>query len=202
MAMDRIAAVILAAGMSRRMGSPKALLRVGDTTVVARTTATALAAGALPVVVVTGHQPHLIRDALRQYPAATFAHNANFDAGGMLSSVQTGVAAIENTCDAFFLMLLDQPLVDAHTLRSMVAHRLHSGSRIVMPAFRGAHGHPLLIDAASIAEILTLGPDATLHTFVQRHRPAIEVLEVEDAGVVTDLDTPEDYAALRDGRVR
>jgi molybdenum cofactor cytidylyltransferase len=200
--MHRIAAVILAAGMSRRMGSPKGLLGLGGRTVVERIVISAAGAEASPLVVVTGHAPERIRDGLWAYPEVTFAHNPNYEIGGMLSSVQSGVAAILNRCDAFFLMLLDQPLVQPATLRFMAAHRKGSGSRIVMPAFKGEHGHPLLIDASYAAEILAIGIDATLHTFVQKHRGEIDVLEVEDPGVVTDLDTPEDYECLKDCETR
>jgi CTP:molybdopterin cytidylyltransferase MocA len=194
--MARFGAVILAAGMSRRMGQSKALLRLGAQTVIQRIAATAAAGGADPLIVVTGHAPQTIRDALRDQPDIEFVHNPGFDAGGMRSSVQVGVAAVAARCDAFFLMLLDQPLIKPRTLREMAARWEQRKPPILMPAHHSSHGHPLLIASTGAAEIAALAQDATLHDFVHRHRSQIDVIEVTDRGVVTDLDTPDDYRAM------
>jgi CTP:molybdopterin cytidylyltransferase MocA len=118
----------------------------------------------------------------------------------MRSSVQTGVAAIGDRCDAFFLMLLDQPLIRPQTLQRLSAHWPLRSPPIVMPSYQSKHGHPLLISAACAPDILALRDSATLHDFVNQHRISIEVLDVDDSGVVTDLDTPADYRAMRTDR--
>jgi CTP:molybdopterin cytidylyltransferase MocA len=196
--MATFGAMILAAGMSRRMGTAKALLRLGAQTVIERIAATASGAGAAPIVVVTGHAADTIHRALAHVPGIEFAHNPDFDAGGMRSSVQTGVAAIHQRCDAFFLMLLDQPLVSPATLQALAQHWPQRRPAIVMPSCGAAHGHPLLIGSACADEILALSGDATLHDFVRRHRSGIEVVEVCDRGVLGDLDTPQDYRRMQE----
>src|SRR4051812_23149534 len=102
----RIAAVVLAAGLSRRMGTPKALLPLGDKPLLARVIETIVSAGAGidPIVVVTGHEAEKVVEILVPWKVHP-VHNLAYATGGMLSSVQSGVAAVRDLCDAFFVVL-------------------------------------------------------------------------------------------------
>jgi CTP:molybdopterin cytidylyltransferase MocA len=114
--MSNVAAVVLAAGMSQRMGRLKPLLPFGDKPMIARVVQTLQSAGDIhPIVVVTGNAAAQIEAALAEY-SLHFTHNEHFAAGGMLSSVKTGVAALPPHIDAFFLVLGDQPAVRSSTL--------------------------------------------------------------------------------------
>ena len=125
MSPSRIAAVVLAAGMSRRMGRPKALLPLGERTLIARVVETIRNSGVVDqIVVVTGHRAEEIERELSSFDVK-FVHNEDFADGEMLSSVKIGAGAIADQCDAFFLVLADQPLVSESTFRELVASHLY-----------------------------------------------------------------------------
>jgi molybdenum cofactor cytidylyltransferase len=189
-------AVILAAGMSRRMGRPKALLDLGGQPLIRRLAQTVRQAPVGPVIVVTGHEPAPIQDALDGLKFR-FVHNPQYEAGGMLSSIQTGVGAISDFCDAFFLLLLDQPLVQASTLKSMWEAWQLSGQAIVVPRYRNRRGHPILISIRYAGLIQSLPPTASLRDFVVRQRSQTGEVRVDDRGVASDVDTPADYLAIQ-----
>jgi molybdenum cofactor cytidylyltransferase len=199
---ERIAAVILAAGMSRRMGRPKALLPLGGLPMIVRVVAPIISLGSVdPIVVVTGHQSEQVVGAMDGCEVE-FVHNPDYEAGGMLSSVKTGCRAVADRCDAFFLVLGDQPLIREQTYqmlrRDMGLWPMPSNShgpeaRVTMtqPVYRGRHGHPILVSSDCISEILFLPDDATLKTFTQRIES--REIEVNDPAVLSDIDTPLDY---------
>jgi molybdenum cofactor cytidylyltransferase len=144
---------------------------------------------------VTGHEAQQVRSVV-DIPRVEFAHNSHYESGEMLSSVKTGCLAIRQRCDWFFLVLGDQPLVQSSTYRHLLDTKRTDQSaeariRMVQPTFQSRRGHPILLASDCIDEILTLPADATLKTFTQRIQPRL--VEVDDPGVVSDIDTPEDY---------
>jgi molybdenum cofactor cytidylyltransferase len=194
----RIAVIILAAGRSRRMGRAKALLPLDGKPLLAHVIDTAVAAEELgPVVVVTGHEPGALEPIL--VPRSVRAvHNENFEQGGMLSSVQAGVAAVAGEADAAFVMLADQPLVRVATLRTMASAYRARRPRVIVPTYGGKRGHPVLMCGRGFVEILALTGDATLKTYTAAQAERTLELPADDAAVLDDLDTPADYAdALR-----
>lgn len=191
-----LAAVILAAGMSRRMGRPKALLDLGGKPLIQHMARTVLAAiPGIDLVIVTGHKPQAIREALSGLPAR-FVHNSGFEAGEMLSSVKAGVGAVKGKCDALLLCLLDQPAVLVATLRALWSGWQIDRPPLLAPCLRKKHGHPIVISGNCIDEILALPADGSLRDLVSRHRPAMKTVNVDDPGVGSDLDTPEDYEEI------
>lgn len=198
-----IAAVVLAAGMSRRMGQPKALLPLGGMPMIARVVEPLGVIEAIdPIVVVTGHQANEVVDSLGG-AAVEFVHNPDYEVGGMLSSVKAGCRAVAQRCCAFFLVLGDQPLVEPSTYRELlsgdtglwpvraVAHGQAALGAMVQPTFDGRGGHPILLSSECIDGILALPDDGTLKDFTAR----IDATEipVDDPGVLADIDTPQDY---------
>src|SRR5262245_45825827 len=174
----RFAAVVLAAGASRRMGRPKALLDLGGRPLIAHLLDTfSKSIPAEKFFVVTGHQPELIRQALAGFDV-TLIHNPSYDSGGMFSSVVAGVRAAAQQCDAFFLALLDQPLVQASTIAAMGQAWARTKPEVVVPACGGKRGHPILISSACEKKILSLSPDSTLRDFVTQHRHNTAVVEL------------------------
>jgi molybdenum cofactor cytidylyltransferase len=122
-----------------------------------------------------------------------FAHNENFAAGGMLSSVKTGVATLPPHVEAFFLVLGDQPAVRSSTLIALRQAWQQTRAPVVVPMHGRRRGHPVLFDRSCIAEILALPRDATLKNVVQAHTLQTVELDVDDEGVLHDVDTPADY---------
>lgn len=192
----RIAAVVLAAGMSRRMGSPKALLTLGDKPVLIHVIDALVSAGGIdPIVVVTGHEPGPIGRILQPFPVHV-VHNEAYASGEMLSSVKTGVwALVPARADAFFIALSDHPMVRPKTISALASAWEQSRPRVLLPTFKQKHGHPILLSAAGAEEILALPADATLKTYTSRYAKHTLELSVDDPAILHDLDTPADYQA-------
>jgi molybdenum cofactor cytidylyltransferase len=149
------------------------------------------------VVVVTGHDAAAAGEAIHNFDDVQLIHNPNYADGEMISSVKTGVAALPPNCRAFFLVLGDQPGIAPETFARLIdTWRGNPHARIISPLYSGRRGHPVLFAASGIDEILKLPADATLKTFVSRHQANLIEVEVDDAAVCADIDTPEQYIRL------
>ena len=194
---SRIAAVVLAAGLSRRMGRVKSLLPFGDKPLLARVVEGIVSAGGIdPIVVVTGYAAEQVAPVLENYPVRP-VHNPAYASGGMLSSIQTGLAAVRRDADAVLIVLGDQPMVRAETINAITSawSRSRPRPRVILPSHGGKHGHPILLSAAGIDEILSLSTEQSLKTYTNRHIEQTVESEVDDPAILLDLDTPDDYAA-------
>ena len=197
-----IAAVVLAAGLSKRMGAFKPLLPLGGKALVVHVIETLKAVDEIQtILVVTGHGERRLRAAL-QAAAVSCVHNAGYAAGEMLSSVQTGLRALPSDVEAVVLALGDQPAVQPETVRRLVRIWLEQRPPLALPVFHGRRGHPVLLCMSLRPEILALPENATLRTVVHRHLGEAVQIAVDDSAVIADVDTPQDYQrARRGGRV-
>ena len=186
-------AVVLAAGESRRMGTQKLLLPFGETTVVGAVVGTALASRVNRVLAVLGADKDAVRLKLEPF-SIDFAINENF-AQGMLSSVQAGFRALPPDAKAAVVMLGDQPFLPARVVDAVVEGFRRSGKGIVVPAFHGRRGHPVLVGLKYRGEVLALDPADGLRRLMRAHPEDIFEVEVEDANILRDMDVPEDYAS-------
>ena len=185
-------AVILAAGESRRMGTQKLLLPFGDATVIESVVLTALASRVDRVLAVLGADRDAVRQKLEPF-GIDFVINENF-VKGMLSSVQAGFAALPPAAEAAVVMLSDQPFLPAGVVDAVVEAFRRSGKGIVVPAFQGRRGHPVLIGLKYRDEVLALDPTDGLRRLMRAHPDDIFEAAVEDANILRDMDVPEDYA--------
>lgn len=193
----RIPAIVLAAGLSARMGGRfKPLLPVGGRPMIARAVGCLREAPEVGVViVVTGHRADAVREAAGGN-GVVFVHNAFYETGGMVSSAQAGVRALPGGFDGFLLSLGDQPAVRAGTISRLIGAWRTSAATIAVPAYHGKRGHPVVLSARCAADVLNLNDDQTLKAVVERYKEQTVEVDVEDSGVVTDVDTPEDYERL------
>jgi molybdenum cofactor cytidylyltransferase len=185
-----IAAIVLSAGKSERMGSPKALLEYRGQTFLATILAAIASARMASVVVVAGHHYDRI---VRAFPNARVAFNPNYEQG-MSTSVQVGIRSLPDGVDGAAIFLVDHPMIDRQTIEALAA-RLEPG-RIVVPLHEDRRGHPVLFAADLFAEILELAPDQGLNTVVKRIRDRVVEVIVDNPGVLRDIDTPEQFARL------
>lgn len=185
-------AVVLAAGESRRMGTQKLLLPFGETTVVEAVVRTALASSVDRALAVLGADRDAVRKKLEPY-GVDFAVNEDF-AKGMLSSVQAGFKALPTGAEAAVVMLGDQPFLPARVIDTVIDAYREGGKGIVVPAFRGRRGHPVLIGLVYRDEVLGLDPAEGLRQLMRAHPDDIFEADVEDANILRDMDVPEDYA--------
>ena len=192
-----IAALVLAAGASSRMGRPKAALPLGPGlgTVLSRGVATLLAAGVPRVVVVAGAHPDAVRDALDGTDARVSVVDNPAWAVGQLSSLICGLDAVDDgRLDAVLMTLVDVPLVAPATVRHLIDTWRETRAPIVRPARGDTHGHPVLFDRRIFAELRAADPTRGAKPVVHAHAHEIVNVAVDDEGAFLDLDTPEDYA--------
>lgn len=194
------AVVLLAAGDSTRMGTPKALLPDADgRPFVARIVRTFAAAGLDRVVVVTGAQHDAVVSVLTAdglAGSATCVRNPD-PSRGQLSSLWVGMdAAVTPDLDALLMTLVDVPMVHADTIRTVIETWARTGAPIVRPAIGDRHGHPVLFDRAVLGELRNAPLDEGAKPVVRAHAAQLVNVSVDDEGCVVDIDTPSEYAAL------
>ncbi len=184
-------AVILAAGRSRRMGTSKLLLPYEKTTVIQNVVRKVRAAGIISVLVVLGAEGDAIKDILKD-DSVNFVRNPDFRRG-MLSSVQSGLRALPAAATWVMVVLGDQPALSESAVRVMLRVRKRTAKGILVPAYKGQRGHPLLFDLKYKNEALALDPAVGLRQLLHDHPDDVLEVEVPDKAVLSDIDTPEDY---------
>ncbi len=184
-------AVVLAAGESKRMGRPKQVLPYGRSTILETVLDHVLASPVDGTLVVLGAAADKVAPLLAKLPVETIV-NPDFRSG-MLSSVQRGIRALPAFARAALIFLGDQPAVGPETSGRVLAAYRVSGRGIVLPVHAGRGGHPLLIDLKYRAEIDGLSAGIGLRELLVRHPDDIFRVEIDDPGVLLDIDTPEDY---------
>lgn len=193
-----IAALILAAGQSKRMGQPKMLLPWGESTVLQTVVAAFRAAGVDEIVVVTGalHEPitALVGD------TAQAVFNPEYASAEMLSSIQRGLRHLlsgKAEAEGVLIGLGDQPQVQARSVEAVCAAFRQSGARLVVPSYQKRRGHPWLAAYPLWESLLALGPSQTPRDFLNTHADQIHYVDVNTPSILADLDTPEDYLKSR-----
>ena len=192
--MKKIAGIILAAGGSTRMGEPKLGLTWHGAPLVRWVARTAFAAGCSPVIVVTGADPEKVETSLANLPV-TFAHNLEWQQG-QSTSVHTGVQMLPADVDAAMIMLGDQPQIPLDVLQSLINTYLAETPPppIVAVANGGRRGNPVLFDKALLPVLTTLEGDAGARTIFSRF--PVQLIPFDDANLLLDVDSPEDYRRL------
>jgi molybdenum cofactor cytidylyltransferase len=190
-----IAGLILAAGESSRMGTDKATLTYRDRTFLELVVQTLREIDIERIAVVLGHHAQEIQRHVK-IEAAQVLVNPDYKSG-QTSSLQVGLRSlIADDIEAIVLCLVDHPAVSAETVRRLVATFRECGAPVVIPTCRGRRGHPVLIGQQIFDELLRLATDTGADSVVRKYRQATQFVEVEDEGVVIDVDDPESYRWL------
>lgn len=187
-----ISAIILAAGESKRMGQPKMLLPWGEGTVLTHVLSVFREAGVEDILVVTGGAREQVEGLVSGLGVRTVFNEA-FQTGEMLSSIQCGIRALTRQTRAMLIGLGDQPQVQVGSVRRVYEAFLETKSSLVVPSYRMRRGHPWLVARPLWEELLKLEPPASPRDFLNAHREEIEYVNVDDPGILADLDTPQDY---------
>ncbi len=188
----RVAAVVLAAGLSTRMGAPKMVLPWGGRTVVGQVVSQLLDGGADEITVVTGGAGVQIENALEGYPVS-FVENPSYQNGEMLYSLQAGIRSLGQRCDAALIALGDQPQIQVSVVGAVLEAYRESNARLVIPSYQMRRGHPWLVENGLWGDLLAVQSPATLRDFLADHQQIIQYVNVGDASILADMDTPEDY---------
>jgi len=194
---QRIAAVLLAAGRSTRMGGPNKLLaEIGGRPLVRIAAEQALASRARPVIVVTGHQRDKVEAALKGLDIRT-VHNPNF-AEGLSTSVKTGLAAVPETTDGAVVCLADMPQVTAPLIDKLVAaFDPERGALVVIPTIDGKRGNPVVWARRFFPELMGLDGDVGARHLIGRYPEAVAEVPLTDTAALVDVDTPEAFDRVK-----
>lgn len=189
----RITGILLAAGESRRMGAVnKLLLPVQGRALVRRTAEVLLASRLCELTVVIGFQADLVREALAGL-ALDVVVNPDY-AGGRMSSAHRGLQALGGDCDAFMVVLADQPKLAVADIDRLIDGWLALGpGSVLVPTHGGQRGNPVVIAGEHRAAILGSGPALGCRHFIETHPELISRVEMDTDHVVADLDSPADY---------
>ncbi|WP_299618736.1 molybdopterin-binding/glycosyltransferase family 2 protein [Pelagibius sp.] len=192
----RIAAVVLAAGQSRRMGKRnKLLIPVDGTPMVTRVADCLLSSQAAPLAVVTGHDYAAVEAALPE-GRFTLTHNPDF-ASGLSSSLKRGLAALPEDIDGVLVCLGDMPRLSPKAVdRLIAAFDPLEGRAICVPTWQGKRGNPVLFAKRFFAEMQEVAGDVGARALIGEHAEAVCEVPMDDDAVLVDVDTPEALAAL------
>ena len=197
---SRIAAVVLAAGASTRMGTAKQLLQIDGRPLVQHVLDNVQRSGVGEIILVLGHSAAAIQRELK-LEGAKVVLNENF-LQGMGTSLKSGLAAVDSKVQAALIILADQPFVRPETLDQLIAAHERTRAQIVIPTYRGFRGNPVLLDRSVFPEVMGLSGDIGCRAIFGEHQDGIVKLEVGDVGILLDIDQKKDYESLRNSKNR
>ena len=191
---ESIAPVILAAGNSKRMGYPKALLPLGEEIFLTRILRILREAGLSCPRLVLGLDAALIRECIGDYPADILV-NPDPDRG-QLSSIQLGISALPEKFEAVMLWPVDQPAVSVDMIRRLTELFVTKDCRISVPRRSGKRGHPAIFHRTLFYEFMDAPMEKGAKGIISRHESETCFLETDESAAFTDIDTPSDYQTL------
>lgn len=191
--MPMIAAVVLSAGESSRMGRPKALLPIEGETFIGRIVGSLKRTQVGKILVVLGHNAGPLAAAIGALPVEILI-NPNYQLG-QLSSLQVAVRTLlpDPDCDGMLVHLVDHPYIDASLVDRMIRQFYESKKDIVVPRCRGKRGHPVLFSRRLFSALLDAPMDQGAKAVVNAHGDATLEMETDEEGITVDIDTPELY---------
>jgi molybdenum cofactor cytidylyltransferase len=195
---SRIAALILAAGTSSRMGEAKQLLRLGESTLLGQVLENVRSSRVNEVVLVLGHAAEAIKEQIDTENLRVVINESYQQ--GMGTSLRAGLAALPPGVDGALIALADQPFVRAQTLDLLIDQYGRSNAQIVIPTYKGFRGNPVLLDRSVFSEVMALTGDIGCRAIFGNHLEGIVKLPVEDIGILLDMDSKDDFELLRDFR--
>jgi len=192
--MNAVVPVVLAAGLSRRMGFPKALLPLGEgtflTCILDKVQQLDLVE---PIVVLGAHAAH-IQPALAQRPVRVLL-NQNFSLG-QISSIRLAIENLSLECLGCLIWPVDHPSVSGNLVAELVRLFRNSEAPLVLPFYEGRRGHPAIVGRSLFQEVLEAPAEGGMKAVIQRHEDSIALLPTPESSTVLDIDTPGDYLSL------
>jgi len=191
----RVSAVILAAGMSKRMGAPKQLLPINGKPLLQNVLENLRQSRAAEIIVVLGASAGEIQQQI-DFGGARVVINEQFELG-MGTSLRPGLAAVDARSSAALIVLADQPFVSAQTFDRLIEQYEQHHPQIAIPIYKGFRGNPILLDRSVFPEVMALSGDVGCRAIFGSHIENILKVSVEDIGILLDIDTQEDLEKLR-----
>ncbi len=186
-----ISAIVLAAGLSSRMGALKQLLPFENHTVVEQVVSVLRVCAVDEIVVVLGHRHAEIADVLSKWDVRATVNPGYTE--GMIGSIKHGWATVNPHADGVMHVLGDQPQLEASVVRELIAAHRASHAGILVPLFGRQRGHPLLLDARYREEIIGLSEAATMRDVLRAHAAEVQTVPVQTDSILRDMDTWIEY---------
>lgn len=191
-----ITAIVLAAGLSSRMGKPKMMLAWGTTTILGKVLGVLAASGLDEVLVVTG-AAHEAVEAVCDAAGVRTVQNRDYASGEMLSSLQLGLLSLPPATAAAMIVLGDQPGIQQEVVEALIRRYRDTGDSLILPSYQHRRGHPWLVARELWPKLLEMRPPETPRDFLNRRSGIIHYVEVSTSSIVEDIDNPEDYLKLK-----
>ncbi len=192
----KVSGIILAAGKAARMDKVKQLLPFRDGTILGRIAQSALGSSLHEVIVVLGHAAEEIRRVI-DFGRARIVINADY-ISGQSTSLRAGLSAISDESDAAVFILGDQPLVGPDVIDALVKCYHQQSAPIIIPTYQSKRGNPVLIDRAVFPRLESLQGDVGARILFDEYADQLHEIEMGDEYIAFDVDTPDDYARLRE----
>jgi molybdenum cofactor cytidylyltransferase len=189
-----VAAVVLAAGMSRRMGTPKQLLRMGDETILERTLKNVRGSNVSEIILVLGHAADDVQKTIAAQGLKVVI-NPDYEQG-MGTSLHSGLAAVGANAKAAIIVLADQPWISSDTFNRLIECHQECMPQIIVPLYKGFRGNPVLLDRSVFEEVKGLNGDVGCRAIFGDHTGEIRKLPVDDVGILLDIDSRSDFETL------
>ncbi|MDM5358658.1 nucleotidyltransferase family protein [Peribacillus sp. RS7] len=197
--MPKIGAIILAAGMSIRMGEPKLLLPLRGQPLFRHVIHPILGSSMQPIFLVAGKYIEEMRQHCADFPELKIIHNPKY-ADGMSTSLKLGVQSIKEHVDAVMIFLADQPLISPDIIQALIQKYTackDEGIRIVQPKYKGDLGHPILVDAVILNEFHSIEGDQGGKKILRKYARVTETVSFDNPMWGVDIDTPEDFLKVK-----
>jgi molybdenum cofactor cytidylyltransferase len=186
-----VSAIVLAAGESNRMGKPKQIMPLGESTILEQAIDNILSSIVDETIVVLGYKAEEVRKAIANRPVR-IALNPNYRQG-MSTSIITGLNLIDHRAQAVMVALGDQPFVDSQTIDDLIGAFAADNKGIAVPVYQGRRGHPVIFDIGYKDELLKLEGDVGGREIIARYPEDVIEVTVDCEGVCIDIDTMENY---------
>jgi CTP:molybdopterin cytidylyltransferase MocA len=188
-------AVIVAAGLSSRMEAFKPMLPLGNSTIIRTIVFKLMEGGAEAVAMVVGHKAAALREHVSDL-AVTCLDNQDYAATDMFRSAGIGLLYMKDKAQRLFFLPGDVPLFEARTLSCMIERMEKTGAPLVIPAYKGRKGHPILLESRIVPALLDYKGGGGLKGAITTLGSAVHIMDVNDEGVLLDADSPEDYRRI------
>jgi molybdenum cofactor cytidylyltransferase len=186
-----LSAILLAAGESKRMGKPKQLMPLGQSTMLEQAIDNLLNSAVDEIIVVLGHRAEEITKTIAAKPVKIIV-NPNYRQG-MSTSIIAGLILVDPQAQAVMLALGDQPLVNSQTINRLIDEFHNHDKGIAVPTYQGRRGHPIIFAIKYKPKLLKLKGDIGGREIIKQHPDDILEVAVDSESVITDIDTRDDY---------
>jgi len=186
-----ISVILLAAGESKRMGEPKQLLPLGNSTIIEKTIDNYLNSSVMEVILVVGHRSKDLISVISDKPVK-IELNPDYSQG-MSTSIIAGINNMDAASQGIMIALADQPFIDSRTIDYLIEEFGNRGKGIVIPSYRGKRGHPVIFGSKYKRSLLNLKGDVGGREIINANPDDVAEIEVECFGITSDIDTKESY---------